>query len=106
MEVFRPTQAIACRRHLTFCYTDPVPNLVTCQWTMAVLAAVILVTVVGSIVLRHGIVVVLVVQTLLATSLVVQVLPRWSTAAQQQNLLRACHYGASGTCPGIVNLTG
>ncbi len=106
VEVFRPGQTIACRHNLSFCYTDPVPDLVTDQWTMAVLAAVILLTVVGSIVLRHGIVVVLVMQTFLAISLVVQVLPHWSTAAQQQNLLRACHYGVSGKCPGIVNLTG
>jgi hypothetical protein len=106
VEVFRPAQTIACRRHLTFCYVDPVPNLVTYQWTMAVLAAVILITLVGSIVLRHGIVVTFAMQTLLTIALVVQVLPNWSTAAQQQNLLRACHYGANGTCSGIVNLTG
>ncbi|HEU5266839.1 MAG TPA: hypothetical protein VFU35_09060 [Jatrophihabitans sp.] len=106
VEVFRPSDAVGCRPDLSFCYTDPVPDLVTDQWVLGVMAAVILVTVVGSIVLRHGIIVVLLMQTALAIVLVVQVLPNWADAAQKQNLLRACHYGVHGSCSGIVNLTG
>lgn len=106
IEVFRPSQAIGCRADLSFCYSDPVPDLVTDQWVLAVMTAVIVVTVVGSIILRHGIIVVALMQSALAIVLVVQVLPHWSDAAQQQNLLRACHYGVHGSCLGIRNLAG
>ena len=106
VEVLRPSEGIGCTRNLKFCYADPVPSIVTYQWTLAVMTAVIVVTVIGSIVLRHGIVVVALMQTALAIVLVVQILPRWADAAQEQNLLRACHYGVSGDCSGIRNLTG
>jgi hypothetical protein len=106
VEVLRPSEGIGCTHNLKFCYADPVPGVVTYQWTLAVMTAVIVVTIIGSIVLRHGIVVVALMQTALAIVLVVQILPRWADAAQQQNLLRACDYGASGECPGIRNLTG
>lgn len=101
IEVFRPIARTGCTRNDSFCYADPVPDLVTDQWIMAVLAAIIVVTIVGSIVLRHAIIVVLVIQILLAIIVLVTVLPRWADAAQQQNLLRACHYGQSGSCPGV-----
>ena len=104
IEIFRPSARIGCTRNGAFCYGDPVPVIVTDQWTMAVLAAIIVVTVIGSILLRHGIIVVFVMQTLLAIVVLVTVLPNWASAAQKQNLLKACDYGQSGSCPGVVNL--
>jgi hypothetical protein len=98
------TGRIQCRIDGSFCYGDPVPTIDAIQLALIVYAAVLLGSVIFSIAMRRGMITVLICQLLLLAFLFAHGLSGLHAAEHRQQLLRECHYGADGNCPGIRNL--
>ena len=95
---------IACSASAVFCYDDPVPDIDTARLAMVVIGVSLVASMLVSVLARRGVIVVLICQGLLLALTLTQGLAALHAGEHRQNELRACHYGAAGNCPGIVNL--
>ena len=101
---FTPNAHTGCTVDESFCFDDPVPVIDNNRMAIAIFAVGLIASMIASLALRRAVIVVVVVQTLLLVGLVAHDRSTLRGAEHRQALLRACHYGATGHCPGIKNL--
>jgi hypothetical protein len=101
---FTPEARTGCTVDASFCFDDPVPAIDNNRMAIAIFAVGLIASMIACVVVRRAVIVVVVVQSLLLVGLVAHDGNTLRRAEHRQDLLRACHYGASGRCPGITNL--
>jgi lysylphosphatidylglycerol synthetase-like protein (DUF2156 family) len=101
---FTPDARTSCNAARSFCFDDPVPAIDNNRMAIAVFAVGLIASMIACLAVRRAVIVVVVVQALLLVGLVAHDRSALRGAEHRQDLLRACHYGASGSCPGITNL--